>query len=327
MRAETLVAAAAIVLIAGCGDNLSPELTLLDDPLAPLPPTVAELGLYPDLADLSTVSDQVTTYRPAQELWSNGSVKDRHVAVPAPIDVSDRARWAFPAGTLLFKTFRFEDDRPVETRVLRLGDDARWEYASYRWRDDASDGDLLDLAEPVPVAVTVGDVDFDHLIPSRLDCRTCHESSAQPVLGFDELGLGAAQLDDLVAAGVIAGALPDPLDQIGGATELEREVLGYLEGNCTHCHNGGDAPSSNFDMRHPVAVDALRCRPTAGQTSPGLRVVPGDPAASMLFLAVSGETDDPDVKAMPPLGVQHRDPDGIELLRAWIASLEGTCDP
>ena len=43
--------------------------------------------------------------------------------------------------------------------------------------------------------------------------------------------------------------------------------------------------------------------------------------ANILFLAFSGETEDPEVKDMPPMGVDARDLDSIELLRTWIETL------
>jgi hypothetical protein len=49
--------------------------------------------------------------------------------------------------------------------------------------------------------------------------------------------------------------------------------------------------------------------------------VPGSPETSILFLAFSGETDDPEVSAMPPMGVDVRDQAAIELLRAFILEL------
>jgi hypothetical protein len=317
--------ALALALGGGCGADTP---TLLDDPLAPWPDRLSAIGLYPDLADPATVAVDVIGYAPRDPFWSNGAVKDRFIAASMPVDISARDRWSFPAGTLLFKTLRFPSSaQPTETRVLRRVDD-RWDYAVYRWRADEAEADLLAMVEPEPVAVTVDGVALDHLIPSRLDCRTCHESAATAVLGFDELGLGADQLRALRDAGVLVGEVPADPAEIVGSSDLEREVLGYLEGNCAHCHNGGDAPSSAFDLRHRAALASLICQPTnASQTAAGLRVVPGDPSSSVMFLAVSGESDDPEIKAMPPIGVQHRDAAGIALLRAWIEALPGACDP
>jgi hypothetical protein len=317
-----LAALTGLLAVAGCGDNLAPS--FLDDTTGELPATIGELGLYADPADRDSVSDRVHAYEPLQPLWSNGSTKARYLFAPAPITVAATGAWTFPAGTVLFKTFSYPDG-PLETRVLRATDDG-WDYADYRWRDDGSDGDLLDLAEPVPVGVELDGAAFDHVIPGRLDCRSCHESAGSPVLGFDELGLGPLQLGRFIDDGVITGELSSEPDTVTGRTPRERDVLVYLEGNCTHCHNGGTGPSSAFDLRHPDAIDAMICRPTTGQTAEGYRIVPGDPASSILFLAVSGEGEDPDIKPMPPLGVQHRDAEAIELLRAWIEELEGKCD-
>jgi hypothetical protein len=41
----------------------------------------------------------------------------------------------------------------------------------------------------------------------------------------------------------------------------------------------------------------------------------------MLFLAISGEHDDPEIKDMPPVGVDVRDTASIETLRSFIGGL------
>jgi len=148
--------------------------------------------------------------------------------------------------------------------------------------------------------VSVGDV--EHTVPSRFDCRSCHESGAGPILGFSPLQLGEERVE----------ANGAPVD-----------VLGWFEGNCTHCHHGGGVGSSSFDLRHDVAVANTVGVDTASSASAaGTRIVPGDPEASLLFQAVSGETDDPDVLPMPPVGVDVRDARAIEALRNWIEGLD-----
>jgi len=170
--------------------------------------------------------------------------------------------------------------------------------------------------------------DFDHLIPTKLDCRQCHESNETRIIGFDELRLAAparghqkTQLDELHASGLLAGSLPSAPDAVQG-TGLERDVLGYVHGNCAHCHNGTGGPSSSFDMRHDVMIENTVDKKTESDASAsGIRIVPGHPEESILFLAFSGETDNPEVKPMPPVGVQLRDTAAIEHLRTWITSL------
>lgn len=279
--------AACGALALGCGDNLG---SAIDDPARPLPARLSAL----DLAALDS-------YEPAWPLWSSGSDKARLASIPGDIDASITDAWSFPLGTVFVKTFAY-GARTVETRILRLVDTG-WTYDVYLWADDASDAKLVDLGTSVTVdLVDSGGAPIQHRVPSRLDCRTCHESGPAPVLGYSSVQL-------------------DP-EAIKHADPTTREVLGMFQGNCVHCHNGGDGVNASFDLRHGVAIANIVNQPTASSASAaGTRVIPGDPEHSILFLAVSAETTDPSIKLMPPLGVDRRDTASIATLRAWISAL------
>ncbi len=308
----------------GGGDSGDPnEPTLVEAPAQAFPPTLNQVGLYQDLVQ-RTPSPRALPYTPRSGLWSNGLAKERFIVVPQgeAID-ADEADWAFPENTLLFKTF-VGDDGPVETRIVRTTGGAP-EFAAYRW--DGDQAALLDGERGVDLEVRVDDETTAHEIPSIRSCEQCHESSPSPVLGFAPLQLAGAaeaaseQVDRLVAAGALSEKprLDAALDRFEGE---ELSVLSYFVGNCVHCHNDSGGIASSFDLSPAVAFDAVIDQPTASSASAvGIRVVPGDAAASILFQAVSGETDDREVKSMPPVGVQRRDETGIELLRGWINGL------
>lgn len=298
-----------------------------------LPETLSELGLYPYEADFDEAHPRAVAYRPAHELWSNGSHKRRHVLLPegAVIDASERSHWRFPRGTLLFKTFfyRRADDTeyPVETRAL-LSDGERFEYAAYVWDEAGTEATRTDLTEPIAITVSTDDAPLVHNVPARIDCRKCHESQPVGALGFDELGLSEplagedrSQLEALFEAGVISDlpAAPAVLEHPDPST---RAVLGYLEGNCVHCHNGSEGASSSFDLRHPVALENLIDRETEGESVGGIRLVPGAADNSALYRALEGGRMFPDVAAMPPVGVDLRDEQAIELIRGWINDMK-----
>ena len=328
---------------AGCPSGSGPGLasvdvqsgTLVDDPLAPLPDDLADVGIYPQAPDLSSVPDTAMLYEPAWPLWSNGSDKHRYMVLPAgtSIDTTDPEAWAFPPGTLLFKTFLYDDGgdgcpRPVETRLMRKKPEGGWDYAVYGWDVAGERAQRLDIAEPTPIAVVGEDGAFDHHVPARIECRACHESSLGEALGVERLQLstplhggGVTQLETLAGQGLLSTAVTG--ESIEHPDADTHALLGMLHGNCVHCHNGSAGPSSSFDLRHPVALDNIIDRPTESSASAaGIRIVPGSPEDSILFLAFSGETDDPEVKPMPPLGVDVRDRVSIELLRAFIENLD-----
>lgn len=317
------------LLLAACSDSSTettreiPADSWLADPSEPLPERIEDLGLHLDLDDLDVVPDAAIAYEPQWPLWSSGSLKTRHLVLPegAPIDTSDPQAWQFPAGAALFKTFAYVRDGqpvPVETRVMHVEPDGGWAYNVYAW-DSLGEGAILTDAQfPVPVEVDTDMGPLTHTIPARLECRECHESARSFVLGFEALQLGD-QAADIGEVFTQAPSLPPPIDTGDAATD---EVLGLFVGQCVHCHNGSDGPSSAFDLRPEVAIANTLDQPTESSAmASGIRIVPGDPGGSILFQAFSGETNDPEVGDMPPLGIDRRDAQAVELLRSWIAAL------
>lgn len=273
-----------------------------------LPPRLSEFGVYPKAPDLSAKPRGVFGYEPRFPLWSNGSSKDRFVVPPeasegVPMPDSDQVA----QGTMFFKTFSFEreaesEPRPVETRVMRLGGSG-WEYYRYLWDDSAEDAFLLGSKGSEFVPVQLGDDEFEHEVPSELDCKRCHEASENPVLGFRSV-----QLENTPIA-----AAPDAMTE---------RVLGYVLGNCVHCHNGRLTDANSFDMQPEVFLENVIDRSTEGSAGvAGIRVVPGQPDQSVLYRALLGDEED-EIQPMPPLGVQYRDQAAISLFREWIEGLE-----
>jgi hypothetical protein len=322
-----VVALPLLLVAAGCGDDAKPR--LLDDPFGPFPERFSEVALRRSDGSLSS---RAIAYQPRYPLYSNGSEKERHLVLPrGEAVVRGSGPWSFPAGTLFFKTFDFGQG-PVETRVMRF-EGSGWDYAVYLWSDESEDAFLLDGRSPTPVTVWDGRVAFEHRVPSHRQCRECHESSPVEVLGFRELQLtdpdgGTEVLRTLAERGVFADGAPSAPALISAPHALDEEVLGYIEGNCVHCHNGSQGVSSSFDLGHTVALEAMIDQETQSSASaPGVRIVPGQPSDSILFLALSGETIDPEVKQMPPVGVEWRDYEAVELFRTWILDLGSREEP
>jgi len=307
----------------------------LSSPVGSPPELLSEVGLYQDSGDLGSHHPRAVPYEPRHVLWTNGSEKQRFVVVPEgeTIDTSEREAWQFPQGTLFFKTFSYPDDEqsdgllPIETRMIRRTESG-FEYYAYLWDEDRTDAELLDGVSPVRVEVESDGETFEHTVPARLDCRKCHESQPVTIIGFDELRLNSklassdseTQLEALADRGILSEAPSDPavIEHDDPTTEA---VLGYLHGNCAHCHNGWSGPSSAFDMRYPVALENLIAQETTSGLISGIRVVPGDPRESALVKAFSREGVD-DAQPMPPLGVDLRDDAALALIEGWIADLE-----
>lgn len=260
---------------------------------------------FPERLDrLAPDLEALPSYEPAFPLWTNGADKRRFVQTP---DGTPAEPAAIPVGTLFFKQFAY-DGVVIETRVIRVGESGP-EYAVYVHEDGSPHGARRmapDAVREVPV-VFEGE-SFTHVIPHETQCAACHEAGMGPVLGFTARQLEPGEPDD-----------GDEDDDDEGRGSLEREVTGYVQGNCVHCHNGSGVPGASFDMRSEVFVANTVGMPTTGSASvAGLRVVPGDPEASVLYQAFVGQQP---AAPMPPLGVQRRDQQTATLVRAWIESL------
>lgn len=285
----------------------------------PLPARLSRVGVYEDVS-LRTAYADVIAYEPKHALYSNGLRKERHIYLPegTTIEVAEDA-WAFPIGTVLTKTFLDGDD-PIETRLIFHAEDG-WDYAIYQWRPGLDDAERLE-GNWAEVAVMGEDGDRMHTLPSRLDCRTCHETheavAEVPVLGISALQTSSA----LVEAGVLSGT--PALVTVEGRTAEETAALGYFVGNCISCHNGGDSINSSFSLYPEDAVANTVDQPVVSETGEGIRVIAGDETQSVLYVTVV-EAGEPDYrgpfKVMPPLGIDITDESAAAILGAWIQSL------
>jgi hypothetical protein len=294
-----------------------------------MPQQLSETGLFQDMHARVPLA-RAARYEPRFPLWTNGADKERWLLLPLGTQVQNTyAPWEFPVGSVFGKTFAYPTDHgvePVETRLIRRTQEG-WDYHAYRWLGD--DAELLSLERTIYVPLVGFGEQLWHAIPSRFECRTCHESNATPVIGFDELRLNSrlpamqeSQLHALYAQGVLGFAPPEPADEIATDDTVTFSILGYLHGNCAHCHNDSPNRMSELDLRHSQALGQLLGVPTqgSGQLS-GLRVAPGAPEQSILYQSFITDGRVPDLKPMPPLGVQRRDAAAAATIEHWIRSL------
>jgi hypothetical protein len=279
---------------------------------------LSQLGLYQDVASKQVACDLIP-YQPRAALWSDGAEKQRWLRLPAGarIDNSDPDALHFPVGTVLFKEFRLAGKR-LETRVLaRLDSDpSATFFGAFAWLDDESDALLVSDA--------LADVrGTPHDIPAREDCQTCHRGEHDHVLGFSTV-----QQPDVSPSLFASPYLP--LELAGDTNTVS--ALGYLHANCGHCHNPHGMAFSKTSLVLRLAADQTDplqttiYRETVGKlldrapiaASISLRVSPGQPDASALIarMQTRGSND-----AMPPIATELPDPQGIAVVRAWIAAL------
>ena len=310
------------------------------------PATLQETGLYADWETRTVAADNLT-FTPQYPLWSDGAAKNRWIHIPKGtyVDASDPNSWEFPFGTKLWKEFRIAGRR-VETRYLERTDEG-WQFAAYLWSEDEREARVApERGARVGAEVAPG---VRHAIPSRYDCRACHDGRPVPVLGFSVLQLspdrdpraphaekpapGDVDLRVLAERGLLRGLPPALLKsppRIAALTKTARAALGYLYGNCAMCHNGrGSLTDLGFSLDYSAGQgrrDADAVATAAGHASrfyvPGspdeksLRVRKGDPDLSAIAVRMSSRRA---AQQMPPLGTQLVDEEAVRLVRKWIA--------
>ncbi|MEO6270699.1 MAG: hypothetical protein ABIP08_10390 [Lautropia sp.] len=307
------------------------EATAADAP----PRSLLDTGLYragTASGAEAPVAPHNLAFAPQYPLWSDGAAKRRWLYLPPGtfIDATRPDAWEFPPGTRLWKEFSFQGRR-VETRLIERRADRSWRFVSYVWNADGGDavlvpaeGVMLDLVE-APTG--------RYAIPSREDCLACHEGAPVPVLGASTVQL-SADLRSLVDHGLLRHLPEEFLAQppkIAAASSIERAALGYLHGNCGHCHNHNGAPAPvrvvlaqtvvrPLESRERVLASAVdqrsRFRP-AGMPGKALVIAPGSPDVSVLAWRMRSRHA---LVQMPPLGTLIPDDEGIALIERWIAS-------
>lgn len=338
-----------------------------------------ELRLYSDDTCSDTALEpNIKPYTPQYALWSDNANKKRWVYLPPKIDSDSQRidaknpdRWVFPVGTRLYKEFSRGGVR-METRIIERvadkGDGNDWTLVSWKWtgpktvqRADAGDTFKAPNGET-------------HTIPTAQQCKDCHHpSDMDPVLGFSAIQLNWVPNDDfaprvnklqelvsetrfknvkaddtkMVADAVIAS---DP-NESDAFNTIQRDALGYLHGNCGHCHGQGDGNPRRGTAREargfpdlwakvalnspdlqPAKVNACNQETFFGhpQYSGNMRLdisADGkkDHNKSAIFFRMNYINKSPtEFVRMPRIGSNQLDPDGLKKIGDWIDELK-TC--
>lgn len=304
---------------------------------APLPVHLSDTGLY--AAGSSTrIDPRNLSFSPQYPLWSDGAGKRRWIYLPpgTAIDASRPDAWEFPRGTRLWKEFSLNGR--VETRFIERLADGTWRYATYIWNEQGTEATLA----PADGATVRGDYD----IPSETDCRACHEGAAVPVLGFSALQLSSdrdplaphadartdVDLQALIARGLVRNlppALANARSRIEASSRIERAALGYLHGNCGHCHNDNGSPvpvdltlaqsvtsgAAGVERVLRSMIDAGGRFRSHGASAAARLITPGRPDTSVLIARVRSRNPQ---TQMPPIGTRIVDTEALALLERWI---------
>lgn len=279
-------------------------------------------GDLPRAADLgSSIYDtpytSATAYTPRYQLWSNGATKVRRVWIPSGTTIDNTVEpWIFPDGTWLFKDFTVGSTL-VETRVLvKDGDD--WIPGVYLWNDGATDALLSDgytLEDPT-VTTSSGAA---YTVPSVELCSECHQSErgAEWPLSMTPYRLGNTALSTLTP---MLASGPASAPEVSGTSNTKR-VRGYLDVNCSFCHDADGIASQvtliewhlDYEATMDTSLQALyyHANPNLGIGDPIFDVT--NPGGSVLYRVIRNHE-------MPPIGVWETDNSILSSVRTWIAA-------
>jgi uncharacterized repeat protein (TIGR03806 family) len=317
-------------------------------PIKLLPKLLSQTGAFADLKNLSP-ADALIPYTVNSPLWSDGAVKSRWLVVPTNtvIGFAATGEWTFPAGTVFVKHFDLpvDDTNPdilhrLETRLLVRDTDGTVYGASYKWRADNSDADLVSVGtnEDIEIKTATGTRTQKWFYPGRQDCITCHTTISGGVLGVKTRqlngdfkypnGVTDNQLRTLNRLALFDPPLDEKkifrLPRLSAATDPHASpnlrIRSYLDANCAMCHRPGGA-GAFFDARFdtPLTKQNLINGPVQNPLGvTGAKIIaPGDTNKSMLFrrISLAGENQ------MPPLARNLVDEKTVAVFARWISAL------
>lgn len=301
----------------------------------------------------------VVPFDVATPLFSDEAWKHRFVYLPEGTAAvyHETAAFDFPIGTALIKTFAYPHDardpalgeRLIETRLLVRRAD-RWVGITYRWNDAQTEAVLTTVGADVPVSwidATGTERNVAFHVPNVNQCKACHsETGSTGPLGpkarnlnksFDYADGPANQLDHWRDLGILAGspgsdaAPPSVVYDDPSTGSLEARARTYLDVNCGSCHSaeGLARPSGLLLTVHetdPNKLGFCKTPVSAGRGSGGRAydIVPGQPDESILVYRMASTEAG---VAMPELGRMLVHEAGVDVIRAWITSLPGSCEP
>jgi len=349
-----------ITAVSSCGPDESEEYTEI-----PVSPVVLDLNAnpfpYTKLSEYKFFVGEMKNLVPAYKvlpydlnsaLFTDYAHKKRFVWMPPGSKATysaDGKILDFPSGTVLIKTFYYDNVQPsnttkiIETRLM-IKKNSEWIFANYVWNEAQTEASLdlngsyvnLSWDQEGTIKTT------DYRIPSETECFTCHKSHNTAIpIGPKPQNLNKLysyadgmqnQLDRWIREGYLAAALPPSItstvDWTDESQPLELRVRSYLDINCAHCHHEGshcDYRPMRFAFNETTSPANLGiCVPPDEVINPSLTyiVAKKNPLRSVMSYRIKSVNPS---QRMPLLGrtVQHQE--AVALIDEWINAMDTEC--
>lgn len=350
------------LVLYSCGDD---DTIANDDDYVPIAesPVILDIDAFP----FSTLSEYnffegvmkaqepvygVIPYEPISTLFTDYAKKKRFVWMPSDVQasyVADNAYINFPVGTILIKTFYYDNVQPdnttrlIETRLmLRKADN--WYFADYIWNDDQTEA-LFSLEG------SFTNIDFlengvaksaEYRIPSEVECKTCHKNQdnfipiglkPQNLNGLYTYPEGAQnQLEKLIAEGYLEDDIPGTINTVVNWKDETQpigiRVRSYIDVNCAHCHTEFsycDYRPMRFAFGETADEINLGVCVDPDSAIPGLTkiVAPSLKERSVMYFRLNTAAEE---MRMPLLGRSIIHEEAVELIGEWIDGLTTECE-
>ncbi len=296
----------------------------------------------------------VLPYDVITPLFSDYAHKKRFVWMPEGVSasyVNAKSILDFPDGTVLIKSFYFDNVLPgntrriLETRLL-FKVNGEWQFADYKWNAEQTEAyfDLNGSINPLDWVDEQGitrHVDFR--IPAGAECHTCHKISGidtpigPKLRNLDryysyESGV-ADQLQKWEQMGYLSPGYPTDAEAVVAWDDptqtLTDRVRAYVDMNCAHCHDEGrhcDYRPMRFAWQDTEdAVNLGVCIPPEDPIDPSFVyiVAANNVNRSMLYHRITSTAED---VRMPLLGRTVVHEEAVQLIEDWINSLPEPCN-
>lgn len=294
-------------------------------------------------------AEGVMEYEPISSLFTDYALKKRFLWMPSGVSATyntDSEILDFPVGTALIKNFYYNhmmpggDTKIIETRVM-IRKESGWIFAEYVWNNEQTEAylDMNGSYTNISWNQNGEELTTNYRIPSEAECKVCHKlNDASIPIGVKPQNLNKNytypdgvknQLQKMMDVGYLSGSLPPSINTVvnySDATQpIDLRLRSYLDINCAHCHSAG----KHCDYR-PIRLGFTE---TVTKTNIGLCIEPDEIINSAMNYIIAPSNINRSVMyfrlnstneavRMPLLGRTIVHKEGVQLLEAWINSIE-----